>query len=211
MRRLAGLLSVLALAALLAAPAIGTVVKTTTSVPTSLTPDTATSEVAYSYGIEGPGALASVNTAVFGVTTGSLTHSRAGSKSISYMETTPSGALRFRFATVLVGGFAFAYAGRTSGSAGVSNTIDYAVEKTVDGDTVVVLADTPVTSVEVGEAPLTSSATAMTPIFEYYGTLLIFTSDAAISASVSSTNAVTASSVSWGAVTGTIYAFVFGS
>jgi len=215
-RKLVGLVAMLAIAALVVTPAVGTVVKTTTSVPTSLTSSTAASNVGFSYGVQGPGALASVNTAVFAVGTGSLTHTRAGSKTISYVETAPSSSLRFRFVTSIVAGFAYTYAGRTSflglgGSASVSNFIDYTVEKWVDGDVVVVLGDTEVTSVAVGASPLPSSGTDMSPIFEYYGTLLIFTSDAGISASVSSTNTVAASSISWGLATGSIYAFVFGS
>ncbi len=214
MRKLVAVAAVLVVGALVGAPAFGVVVKTTVNSPATMSTNTTYSNVAYSYRVQGPGALASVNTGVFAVGSGGLTHTGAGSRTISYVQTTPGSSLNFRFVVAAVGGVQYVYAGRTSflwwsGSATVSNAATYNVTKTVDGAVTVVISGAPVKTVTVG--PGANSGTSWGPVAQFYAGLAAFTSSASISGSVSSTNTVTAAPISWGAATGSLYAFVWGS
>lgn len=194
--------------ALAASVALGDATKTTVKDPTSMQTNLTGSVIGGSVRVQGPGAFASVTSGALSFFAGSLNHSGQGSTKVAY---TATSGLNVRLLTTAIAGFSFSAAksfGQSSASMTSSNTLDYAVTRTEDGDVQVVLSGSSnATAIAAGP---NQGQTKYKGLFKFYGTLVVFDTEASLKTWVKSSSSITAGPISTGLANGQIYGFVYG-
>jgi len=196
------------LLALAAGVALGQATKSTTKNPASLQTNLTGSVIGGSFRMQGPGAFASVTSGALSLFAGSLNHSGEGSTTVSYAATSGT---NYRLLTTAIAGFSYSYAksfGQSGASMISSNTLQYEVTRSEDGDVQVVMAgSSSATALALGP---NQSQSKFKPLFKFYGTLVIFDIEASLKTWVKSSSSITAGPISTGVANGQIYGFVYG-
>ena len=198
----------MAMVVLAAGMALGQATKTTTKNPSSLQTNLTGSVIGGSFRMQGPGAFASVTSGALSLFAGSLNHSGEGATTVSYAATSGT---NYRLMTTVIAGFSYSYAksfGQSGASMIASNTLDYEVTRSEDGDVQVVMAgSSSATAMALGPS---QSQSKFKPLFKFYGTLVIFDTEASLQTWVKSSSSIGAGPISTGVANGQIYGFVYG-
>jgi hypothetical protein len=197
-----------ALVVLAAGVAVGNAVKTTVKDPTSLQSNVTGSVIGGSLRLQGPGSFASVTSGALSFFPGSLNHAGEGATTVKYQATSGT---NYRLLTTAIAGFSYSYAksfGQSSASMISSNTLDYSVTRSEDGDVQVVMAGSSnATALALGP---NQSQSKFKPLFKFYATLVAFDTEASLKTWVKSSSSITAGPISTGVANGQIYGFVYG-